>query len=64
MPINEYQKPFNEYGRLNAEIAMRGSYCGTAESGVWCECDHCEGERNGLKREANKLMGYKFHKDV
>jgi len=64
MPINEYQKPFSDYGRLNAEVAMRKSYCGTAEPGVWCECDHCEGERADLKREVNKLMGYKFHKDV
>ena len=57
--INEYQKPFSLQGRLNAEIITRVSYCGvpviTADGK--CHCDHCEGERDDLKRRVNKMMG-------
>ena len=61
---SEFQKPFSEQGRLNAEIITRKSYCGTAKLGEWCECDHCGGERDDLKRRVNKLMGRKFYGDV
>lgn len=61
MAINEFQKPFNEQGRLNAEIVTRMSYCGTAKPGVRCKCDHCTAERDGLKRRVNKIMGRDFY---
>ena len=64
MAINERQKPFSEQGRLNAEIITRKSYCGTADPGVKCECDHCKGERNDLKRKVNRIMRRKFYGDV
>lgn len=63
-PSSEFQKPFNEQGRLNAEIITRMSYCGKAEPGVRCECDHCEGGRDAIKCRVNKIMGRKFYEDV
>jgi len=63
---SEFQKPFSEQGRLNAEIITRDYYCGNPmyEPDGKCHCDHCEGERDDLKREVNKLMGRKFYGDV
>lgn len=63
-PNSEFQKPFSETGILNAEIITRKSYCSTADPGVRCECDYCEGERDAIKRKVNKLMGRDFYRDV
>ena len=50
MVVNEYQKPFSEVGRLNAEIITNK--------------DLTDDERDALKREVNELMGRDFYKDV
>ena len=67
MAINEYQKAFNEQGYLNAEIITRKNYCDTVsllDNKGFCHCDHCEIERNALKRKVNKIMGRAYYKDV
>ncbi|HEC62178.1 MAG TPA: hypothetical protein ENI27_07995 [bacterium] len=64
-PNSEYQKPFSEAGRLNAEIITKKHYCPTGnQSGTICLCVYCEDERDERKRIVNRLMGMKFYEDV
>ncbi len=64
-PNSEFQIPFSETGRLNAEIITRKHYCPTGnQSGTACLCVYCEAERDKLKRRVNKLMGRKFYEGV
>jgi len=64
---HEYQKPFSEAGRLNAELVTRRSYCNSDPRELpwqWCDCPHCTDTRKDMKRKVNKLMGRHFYKDV
>ncbi len=68
---SEYQKPFNEQGRLNAEIITRKHYHNSVETATManalqgrCECHHCGGKRDDLKRRVNRLMGRDFYEGV
>jgi len=64
MPINEFQKPFDEIGYKNAELITRRAYCTDEKVAKRCECNTCREARRKLKRQVNKLMGRKFHEDV
>jgi len=64
-PNSEYQKPFSEQGRLNAEIITRKHYHDAQHPGKdRCGCLHCRRERNKRKCIVNRLMGMKFYEDV
>ncbi len=64
MSINEFQKPFSEIGRLNAEIITRPNYHNDWYMQEKCHCERCELKRRKLKRQVNKMTGRKFYKDV
>ena len=63
---SEFQKPFSEVGYLNAELITRKHYCGNPTFGHdgKCHCDHCESERDGIKRRVNELTGREFYKGL
>lgn len=61
---HEYQKPFTEVGRLNAELVTRKAYHGILEGEGWCRCPVCQEARIEIGRKVNKLMGRKFYVDV
>lgn len=65
--MSEYQKPFTEIGRLNAELVTRRAYCNSDLRELpwqWCDCSFCYETRKDMKRQVNKLMGHRFYKDV
>ena len=57
----EYQKPFSEVGRLNAELVTRKAYHGVLEGEGRCNCPACTNARKAIKQRVNKLMGRKFY---
>ena len=70
MSNTEFQKPFSEAGRLNAELLTRKRYCSVKPlkwawgNSEWCDCQFCLEERRNLKRKVNKLMGRKFYEET
>lgn len=61
---SEFQKPFNEVGRLNAEIITRKIYCDRLPGAGRCECQICTRARIDLMRNVNRLMDREFYEDV
>jgi hypothetical protein len=74
--MSEYQKAYNEIGRLNHELIFT-KWFDTGEQSYYpkehygaiikkkrCICHYCEDRRKNIKRKVNKLLGRKFYKDV
>lgn len=70
MSNTEFQKPFSEAGRLNAELLTRKRYCSVKPLGwnwgdsEWCDCQICTDNRYAIKQQVNTLMGRKFYEEV
>lgn len=76
--MSEFQKPYNEIGRLNHELIFtkqfplpagadredRKIHMGAIKYQKFCGCRWCVRARRDLKEKVNKLAGRKFYKDV